>query len=221
MMKGIRGWSIYVIAVVLVILAAILILVFTGVIEGLEAGVSSLRNPKLTFIMIGIAQIGSTMFLVVLAIMLLTFPFTRQRLGYPVAIAGIISAIVNLTLKLVFQRQRPDEALRLVSVGGYAFPSGHAQSTTAIFLVILLCTLALVNNKQVKACLAVAIISICFLVGLSRIYLGVHYASDVFVGWMIGISIAYLVSMLWQTKSKKGQRENLQPLNHSTKIEIK
>lgn len=96
------------------------------------------------------------------------------------------ASLLNFLFKTVFRRARPD-VLRLVQASGYSFPSGHSMISAAFYgLLIYLCVVFIKPpwSRIVSAVLALLILAI----GVSRIYLGVHYASDVVGGFLAGIS---------------------------------
>jgi undecaprenyl-diphosphatase len=104
-------------------------------------------------------------------------------------IGGIL---LNHSLKGLFARPRPEELLRLTDARSLSFPSGHAMESAVIYL-----TLAAILSSQVEArALRVYFVGLAFLltllVGASRVYLGVHYPSDVLAGWTAGLAWALL-----------------------------
>jgi len=95
------------------------------------------------------------------------------------------TVIINIILKLFFQRSRPDLWDRIIIENGFSFPSGHAMISSAIALsIIVICW----HGRYRLATIVVGIIYFLS-VGISRLYLGVHYPSDVVAGWC--------VSFLW------------------------
>ena len=93
-------------------------------------------------------------------------------------------------LKRVFVRQRPNE-LRLVEENGYSFPSGHAMASTAFYGLLIILILKNIKNKKLRNTLCCVISIVIILIDISRIYVGVHYASDVIAGTCL--SIIYLI----------------------------
>ncbi|MGP6145821.1 phosphatase PAP2 family protein [Jeotgalibaca sp. A122] len=108
--------------------------------------------------------------------------------------SGVIAGNVwlNPMLKNFFQRERPNEAFRMVSENSYSFPSGHSFASAMIYpltVYIMVRHTRLSQHKKVAYfLLAVVVLS----VGFSRIYLGVHYLSDVVGGFSLGFSLNYL-----------------------------
>ncbi len=104
-------------------------------------------------------------------------------------IAIIVCA--NYLLKSFFVRVRPDAGLAIMQEVGYSYPSGHSSAAVAFygFLVYMVCCTSL--KKWAKACLSVLLSLMVLLVGFSRIYLGVHYATDVIGAYLY--SLAFLI----------------------------
>ncbi len=103
-------------------------------------------------------------------------------------------AALNQLLKLVFHRTRPDELGRLVTVNGYSFPSGHAQMSFC-FYVILVFLLVYGRPSWLRFVGMVGALALVGMIGLSRIYLGVHYPSDV-VGGFAAAAVWVLTNIL-------------------------
>lgn len=105
--------------------------------------------------------------------------------------------LLNQGLKLIFSRPRPEA--RLIEESGFSFPSGHAMMSLAFygFLIFII----LKSNVKHKKLLTTLLIILIILIGLSRIYLGVHYPSDVFAGFTL--SLAYLLIFIKIIKSTK------------------
>ncbi len=132
---------------------------------------------------------GSAEFLIPLTILcIICIKNKKYKIMLPVNL--IVIASLNIILKNVFVRQRPNE-LRLIEETGYSFPSGHAMASTAVYGLLLYIVFREVKNKKIRniACILLAIL--IFIIDMSRIYVGVHYASDVIAGTCL--SIAYLI----------------------------
>lgn len=134
---------------------------------------------------------GSELALTMLTVMILLAALLSKKkrdLPYALLITVniIIGALLNYILKQLFQRQRPD-LLKLVEISGYSFPSGHSMSSAIFYgFIVFLC---LRYVKHWSKYLVAAILSLLvFMIGISRIYLGVHYASDVLGGFIIGLA---------------------------------
>lgn len=159
-------------------------------------------NPVLTSIMIFITSSGGTYALIALSLSLFVFKETRKKLALPVACTVAVSAISNFLLKLVFARDRPD-ILRLIDEDNYSFPSGHAMTNMAFYAILLLLTLKYVENKKIKWLVSIVCVVMPILIGFSRVYLGVHYASDVIAGWFFGLAVAVIIYSIFDRKIKR------------------
>jgi undecaprenyl-diphosphatase len=139
-----------------------------------------------------ITESGGSIAIVVLCLSLFLFPKTRKDWALPVSTTVVIATTSNLVLKLIFARERPD-IMRLIDEYNYSFPSGHAMINMAFYIIILLLTWRHVPNKSAKYALTFICIIMPLIIGFSRIYLGVHYATDVIAGWLLGFSVAVIV----------------------------
>lgn len=103
---------------------------------------------------------------------------------------------INGALKQLFQRPRPDVVPHLRDVMTMSFPSGHALQSAVVYLTLGALTMRFATRRLTKFyCMAVAGTA-TVLVGVSRVYLGVHYPTDVIAGWLIGLSWALLCWMI-------------------------
>jgi undecaprenyl-diphosphatase len=118
------------------------------------------------------------------------------RNGLFVAFATGSAFVVNAALKQFFQRPRPDVVPHLREVMTMSFPSGHALTSAVVYLTLGALSMRIAQRRLTRFyCMAMAML-ITALVGASRVYLGVHYPTDVIAGWLIGLSWALLCWML-------------------------
>ncbi|HEO5448864.1 TPA: phosphatase PAP2 family protein [Streptococcus agalactiae] len=148
-----------------------------------------------------ITVIGNTVSQIAIAIMSVTFCYLKK--WYPqarfIAVNAIISGICILSLKLIFQRVRPTLP-HLVFAGGYSFPSGHSMGTFMIFgSIIILLQYYMPNSIWKLLCQGILGLLI-FLIGLSRIYLGVHFPTDVLAGFILAYGILNLTAYIFLAK---------------------
>lgn len=148
-----------------------------------------------------ITVIGNTVSQIAIAIMSVTFCYLKK--WYPqarfIAVNAIISGIFILSLKLIFQRVRPTLP-HLVFAGGYSFPSGHSMGTFMIFgSIIILLQYYMPNSIWKLLCQGILGLLI-FLIGLSRIYLGVHFPTDVLAGFILAYGILNLTAYIFLAK---------------------
>ena len=136
-----------------------------------------------------ITNLGSAITLITITVILLIF-VKDKKIGLSVSVNLLIIAILNIILKNIVQRPRPTE-YRLIDETGYSFPSGHSMISMAFYGFLIYLIYKYIHNKKLKISLISVISILILLIGTSRIYLGVHYTSDVIAGFTI--SISYLI----------------------------
>jgi undecaprenyl-diphosphatase len=104
--------------------------------------------------------------------------------------------MLNDLLKEVFARPRPQVVPHLRQVMSLSFPSGHALTSAAIFLTLGALLMRVAQSRLVKFYIMFIAMTATLLVGATRVYLGVHYPTDVLAGWLIGISWALFCWLL-------------------------
>lgn len=119
--------------------------------------------------------------------------------------------VISQTLKRVFERERPDLVYRAVEAVNASFPSGHAMLSAVVFLTLGVLAARFADKRRVKVLAMVSAVLISLLVGISRVYLGVHWASDVLAGWCVGAAwamtcwfAAFLVQRRFKPSSVSG-----------------
>lgn len=100
----------------------------------------------------------------------------------------LIQGAGNVVLKHLFLRPRPPKNLHLVPTTSYSFPSGHAMGSMIFYGTILLLVPFFIKQKPLKILVQSILVMLIFLIGISRIYLGVHYPTDIIAGWSIGLT---------------------------------
>jgi membrane-associated phospholipid phosphatase len=95
-------------------------------------------------------------------------------------------ALLNLALKNIFQRTRPAIPGAYMTETGFSFPSGHSMISLVFYGMVAYLALSYVKSKKWKAFIVAGALAICALIGISRLYLGVHFLTDVLAGWAAG-----------------------------------
>ena len=194
MMNSIRKnikWIVFFISLVLFLFIAED--VFTKEIMDMDAlgygFISSFISDGATLVMKFITYFGSAYVLIPLTVLL--FVLTKnKKLNILIGSNLLLVTFLNQFLKIVFQRPRPEE-YRLISESGYSFPSGHSMVSMAFYGLLIYIVYRYVKNVYVKYGLMVILFMLILFIGISRIYLGVHYTSDVMGGFLL--SISYLI----------------------------
>lgn len=130
---------------------------------------------------------GTTLVVVVTVVAVLAFLFHRKRIHALVMAGAVMAASLSSNLtKDLFSRPRPDLVPHEVFVYSGSFPSGHSTMSTAAFLTLAMLIASLEMKRRSKA-LALTLAALVVVgVGFSRVYLGVHWPSDVLAGWCLG-----------------------------------
>jgi undecaprenyl-diphosphatase len=115
--------------------------------------------------------------------------------------------LLNDLLKGLFARPRPDLALRLTDVRSLSFPSGHAMQSAIIYLTLAAFLARFVQARALKVYFVAFAFLLSFLVGFSRVYLGVHYPSDVLAGWCAGLAWALVCWAVARRLQRRGAVE--------------
>ena len=136
-----------------------------------------------------ITNFGGAIFIISLTTILF-FVIKDKKIGISIiANLGIVT-ILNQIIKFIMQRPRPTE-FRIIEETGYSFPSGHSMVSLAFYGYLVYLIYKYINNKHLKRTLIIILSVLICVIGVSRIYLGVHYTSDVLGGFLI--SFAYLI----------------------------
>lgn len=150
-------------------------------------------NSLLLSIMNFISFIGSENFLIPITAMVIAYTLIKKNyyISKLLLISTLGSYSLNYILKQFFQRSRPFEYF-LVNQGGLSFPSGHSMVTMTLYSTIAFLLTRKLQNKGKKILIhIIASVMIC-LMGISRIYLGVHWPTDVIGGYLAGYIFYYL-----------------------------
>ena len=151
--------------------------------------VNNLRSDGLTFIMLFITNFCNPIILILLSLVILLI-CKDKKMGLIIMINLLVSILLNIIFKGIIQRDRPLEDFLIIE-SGYSFPSGHSMVSMAYYGLIIYFIYKKIKDKRVRNVLMFLIGLLILAIGFSRIYLGVHFASDVIGGFLI--SIIYLV----------------------------
>lgn len=166
--------------------------IMNGDIMGYNLVSSLLISDSMTPIAKFITNFGGAIFLIGLTVILF-FIIKNKKIGLSIFSNLVIVTVLNQLLKYILQRPRPTE-YRIINESGYSFPSGHSMVSMAFYGYLIYLIYKYAKNKYVKWTSIILLSILIGLIGLSRIYLGVHYTSDVLAGFLI--SISYLITYI-------------------------
>lgn len=171
--------------------------------------IQQFSNPVTYSILYFFTFLGNPIsYVVFLSIMYLCIDEKKAiKLAYTAAFAVSLNTFIKDLLKVPRPYVR-DTSVKTFEEDGYSTPSGHAQTSSAFWIV--LASMIKTKHKKTRNALIVLVI---FLIGFSRVFFGVHYPSDVLFGWVIGICIAVLVLFFWDRLTPKFNK-----LPHSFKM---
>ncbi len=155
------------------------------------------QDKTTTFFLI-ITSLSSPFVLIVMSLLLL-ITNKNHKLSFLVILNLLLSTIGNTVLKLIFLRERPSD-FPLIQESGYSYPSGHSMISMAYYGFLIYIVWQTDWSKKAKIIFSICLGLIIFLIGCSRIYLRVHYPSDVVAGF--AISFVYLLTFIHIIKKK-------------------
>lgn len=168
-----------------------------GVPLGGEAVASALRD---------VTALGGSAVIVALTLLILGYLWLcgRYRVAILLAIATAGGQALNLVLKQSFARERPAATLHLVEVNSPSFPSGHSMAASIFYLTSGALLARTARRRREKAYLIGCALLLTLAVGFSRVYLGVHYPTDVAAGWCAGAAWAILCLAVADGLARRG-----------------
>jgi undecaprenyl-diphosphatase len=177
--------------------------------NAIRDGLHALASPHLTLAFRGITYLGSELFLVPF-VAVVAWRLVKAGRRYAAGLLVLATAggeVLDTVLKLIFRRTRPAVFFGLTEPDTYSFPSGHSMLSACVFGVTAAILTARMSSRRKRVAIWVAAAVLTLTIGLSRIYLGVHYPSDVLAGyaaaviWVTAVRAGYGV---WLRRRRKG-----------------
>ena len=163
--------------------------------------INNIMNDGLTPILKAITELGGVAFTVLAGVLIFMF-CKKNRWFITIDLVGV--TLVNQVIKHIIRRPRPN-VLRLVEESGYSFPSGHSMVSMAFYGIIIYLVYKNVSNKYLKWILIILLSLLILSIGFSRLYVGVHYFTDVAGGFLLGL--AYLIIYINIYNKRIGKNE--------------
>lgn len=162
----------------------------------------SVRTPGLTTVEQGVTFLGSTLWLMIVSLVVLGWLLSRRRIADALLIlgAGVGSVAITNLVKVLVDKPRPGVVPHLAATSTLSFPSGHSCSSAAVYMALAL-VFAHVSVPRRAAVTAAVLLAMA--VAFSRLYLGVHYPTDVVAGLVLGW---LWVAALWTLRHRSSAR---------------
>lgn len=151
-----------------------------------------LRDPALTPFVKLITYLGNYQTIVILCLVLLIIKPLRVVYGISVSTGAVFVTVLNKSIKHAVHRPRPSDVMHLVNEGGFSFPSGHSITSMFVYGLLIYLVRKNVKNRKIADLLTIVFAVPLILIGPSRIYLGVHYPTDVLAGWCLGAAVVVI-----------------------------
>lgn len=152
-------------------------------------------NDKLTPIVKVITHVGGAKIVFVLTVLaIILIKGLKNKLFLLAGVVG--TAGLNVVLKHIVQRERPN-INRLIPEKGYSFPSGHSMMSMAFYGMLIFLIFKYVKNTALKWTLIVILTILLSTIGITRIYLGVHYPSDVIGGFVVSLTYLFILTEIY------------------------
>ena len=193
-MKIIKKYSIWLCSILFIIIT---LLVKFDVVSKFDTFIYEIvtfkMTPLISNIFKSITFFGSTIFIVLLVIFFLCAFILKKdnKKGYLVAFTLIVSTILNNVVKIIIRRARPT-VLALVTETTFSYPSGHTMASVSMYGILVYLVSKSKLNKKLKIFLEIILGILPIIIGISRIYLGAHFASDV-IGAMLLSTVLILI----------------------------
>lgn len=180
----------------------------------------ALRAPGEPHVLIGpnwlhigavdITSLGSVAVLGLIVILAVALMLSlRRRSEAVMLLVGAVGGVeISQGLKHVFERPRPDLVYRAVEAANASFPSGHAMLSAVVYLTLGVLAARFASRRRVKVLIMASAVLLTLLVGCSRIYLGVHWTTDVLAGWSLGAAwamLCWLGAWAWERRFAKAR----------------
>ena len=157
---------------------------------------------SMTVIMKMITTLGSS--IVIVAGLISVAVLIRDKKYFKIFVfANLLAIILNNIIKLIVHRPRPSNTMTLAVETSYSFPSGHSMMSMVFYGLVIYYVRKFVKRKWISNLLTVVLSLVILAVGITRIYLGVHYATDVLAAYVIGFVYLFVFIKILEKRESK------------------
>jgi membrane-associated phospholipid phosphatase len=160
--------------------------------------------PSATAVLVGVTTLGSTAALTLVVAIAAAY-LIRLRLGREAALLVVVlvgAQLLTWILKAIFERPRPSFADPVATASWFSFPSGHALGSIAVYGALAYVVGRRLDSTRARAGVVAGAALLVVLIGFSRLYLGVHYLTDVLAGYSAGLALLLLAVGLLHARSR-------------------
>lgn len=160
-----------------------------------------------------ITALGSSVVLTGVTILVMAYLCLERWFASAIFVAAAVGGgtVLSVILKNLFSRERPDAVPHLAEVSSLSYPSGHSMLSSVVYLTLSVLLARAMKRREVKIYLVSVALFLSFVIGLSRVYLGVHYPTDVLGGWAAGTAWAVFCWLAACGLEKRGTIEKERP----------
>lgn len=202
-----KNYKLIIFILFLIIFITLVIMICNGKISSFDDGIYkfiiSFKSYYMTKFMKIITKFANTSTIIILCIASLSSLFKKYKGSIYLCLNIVLSTVLNLILKYCIQRPRPELGRRLIEEAGYSFPSGHAMASISFYGFLIFLILNSDFKMSSKIILTIILSLIIILVGISRIYLGVHYPSDIIGGYLVSLCLLIVTTSVILKYRKK------------------
>lgn len=190
-------------SILFLVFCIIAVLVHFGLTSSFDAAIYKLvigfKSDTLTKVLLFITDFASVKGIVVLCVISLIGLFWKYYKSLLLVLNVVVSTIFNVVFKNIMMVPRPN-ILRIAEETGYSFPSGHSMASVAFYGFVIYLVLSSKMNKCLKIIISSLLVILIFVIGFSRVYLGVHNASDVLAGHALSTALLLADVMILKKK---------------------
>ena len=177
--------------------------------EIIISSINKIVTPGIKSLMVFISFLGSAKFYIPLCLLIIFYFYKKN---YHINILGLVngvlgSAILNFLLKIYFTRTRPEDYFQIIETG-FSFPSGHSMVAISAYFTLTYLFLRKKSWDIKKVSIWLATGLFVLLVGFSRIYLGVHWPTDVIAGFSVGFIWVFINIIIIELLNKKYKKQS-------------